>query len=265
MKIKANGISINYQSKGQGANLVLIHGAGDNLGMWYHQVPVFSRSYRVITYDIRGFGKTENPEGKYSWSLLAEDAYQLMKAIGVKNAYFLGHSMGGRIGLEVALQHPDLVRALVMANSSAGLTPPSPEFMERRRVTLELLDNGDTTRIAEMMTKGAFSRNFKSRNPAEFERYMQVKLQNESAALARVVRLLGIPEAPPDLGKVKCPLLIIAGESDLFMGIEEAKRMREAIVGSRLVVLPTGHAAAIELPDRFNSAVLGFLSEETQG
>jgi pimeloyl-ACP methyl ester carboxylesterase len=120
MKVKANGISMNYQIKGKGTNLVLIHGAGDNLNMWYHQVPVFSKSYRVITYDIRGSGKTERPEGEYSISLFTEDAYQLMKAIRVDEAYFLGYSMGGRIALELALNHPELVKALVLANSSVG-------------------------------------------------------------------------------------------------------------------------------------------------
>ena len=141
MKIKANGISMNYHIRGQGANLVLIHGAGDNLNMWYHQVPIFSKSYNVITYDVRGSGKTESPKGDYSISLFAEDLYQLMRVIKVEGAYFLGYSMGGYIALELAKNYPDLVEALILANSSAGLIPPSPEALERRRVTLELLDN----------------------------------------------------------------------------------------------------------------------------
>lgn len=260
MKIKANGISMNYQIKGKGANLVLIHGAGDNLNMWYHQLPVFSKSYRVVTYDIRGSGKTESPKGEYSISLFAEDAYQLIKAIRVEGAYFLGYSLGGRIALELALDHPDLVKALVLANSSAGLTPPSLETLERRRVTLELLDKGDMKRVAEMMTAGAFSPNFKSKNPTEFKRYMKVKLQNKIDGIARLMRSLGTPTAAPDLSKVKCPVLLIVGENDLYMGVEQGKHAHEAIVGSKLVILPTGHAAALELPEKFNSAVLEFLS-----
>ena len=102
-------------------NLVLIHGAGDNLDMWYHQVPVFSRSYRVISYDVRGSGNTEIPGGEYSISLFAQDAYQLMGDIGMKQAYFLGYLTGGRIALELTLNHPELVQALVLANSSVGL------------------------------------------------------------------------------------------------------------------------------------------------
>jgi len=260
MKVKANGISINYQVKGKGANLVLVHGAGDNLNMWYHQVPVFSKSYRVITYDVRGSGKTERPEGEYSIALLAEDAYQLMKAIGVKEAYFLGYSMGGRIALELALNHPELIKALILANSSVVLTPPSAESLERRRTILELLGKGDMKAFAEMMTAGAFSPGLKSRNPAEFKKYMKVKLQNHPQGIARIMQLLGAPASPPDLSKVRCPVLLIVGEHDLYMGVEQGKRGHEAMTGSKMVLLPTGHAAAIEAPEKFNSAVLEFLS-----
>jgi len=80
MIIKANGISMNYESEGIGENLVLIHGLGNNLNMWYHQLPVFSKSYRVISYDVRGFGQTETTEAEYSLSLFAQDLYELMKA-----------------------------------------------------------------------------------------------------------------------------------------------------------------------------------------
>lgn len=261
MKIKANGISMNYEIKGKGENLVLIHGAGDNLNMWYHQLPVFSKSYRVITYDVRGHGKTESPEAAYSMSLLAKDAYELMKAIKVENAYFLGYSMGGRIALELAINHPELVKALVLANSSVGLTTPSPEAAERRRATLELLGKGDIKTVAETMTTGAFSPGFKAKNPTEFERYMKVKLQNKPDGLSRVMQSLGAATNPPDLNKLKCPVLLIVGANDAYMGVEQGKQVHEAIVGSKLVILPTGHAAAVELPDKFNSAVAEFLSE----
>jgi len=260
MKIKANDILMNYEIKGKGQNLVLIHGAGDNLNMWYHQVPVFSKSYRVITYDVRGSGETESPKGEYSISLFSEDAYQLMKAIRVEDACFLGYSMGGRIALELAINHPELVKALVLANSSPVLARPSAERIEKRRTMLDLLDKGDMTEFVGMMTTDAFSPGFKSSHPIEFEKYMKVKLQNQPRGIAQIMRLLGVPANPPDLGKVKCPVLLIVGEKDSFMGVEQGKKAQKAMAGSRLVTLPTGHAAAIELPEKFNSAVLEFLS-----
>lgn len=260
MKVKANGISMYCEIKGKGENLVLVHGAGDNLNMWYHQVPAFSRHYRVITYDVRGSGKSDSPEGQYSIPLFAEDLYQLMKALKVSEAYFLGYSMGGRIALQLALEHPEMVKALVLANSSVGLAPPTPEAMERRKAIIGLLEKKDMGTFAEMMTVAAFSPDFKSRNPAEFERYKKVKMQNKPEGIARLMGSLTAPPSPPDLSKVTCPTLLIVGEHDSYMGVEQGKQAQQAIAGSELVILPTGHAAAIEAPDRFNAAVLDFLS-----
>jgi 3-oxoadipate enol-lactonase len=260
MKVKANEISINCEIKGKGDNLVLIHGAGDNLNMWYHQVPVFSKRYRVITYDVRGSGKSASPEGEYSISLFARDAYELMKALKVSQAYFLGYSMGGRIALQLALDHPEMVKALILANSSVGLTPPTPEAIERRKMIIGLLEKKDMKSFAEMMTVAAFSPDFKTRNPAEFDRYMKVKMQNKPEGITRLMGALATPSPPPDLSKIKCPVLIIVGEHDSYMSVEQGKLAQQAIAGSELVILPTGHAAAIEAPDKFNAAVLDFLS-----
>ncbi|UCH51373.1 MAG: alpha/beta hydrolase [Chloroflexota bacterium] len=265
MQIEANGIAMNYEVKGTGENLVLIHGLGDNLNMWYHQVTVFSKSYRVITYDVRGSGKTESPEGDYSISILAKDTYELMRGIKVEGAYFLGYSMGGRVALELALSHPEMVKALILANSSVGLTTPTPEALERRRVMMDLIDKGDVKKFTEMMTTNAFSPGFESKNPAEFKKYMEVKSQNKLDGVGRLLGMLATPASPPDLSKVKCPVLLIVGEKDQYMGVAQAKQASEMIAGSKVVVLPTGHAAAIEMPDKFNSAVLEFLSEVSRG
>ena len=258
MQIKANNISINYRMNGKGENFVLIHGAGDNLNMWDHQVPVFSKSYRVITYDVRGHGETESPETAYTMSLFSEDLYQFTKAIKVKNAYFLGYSMGGRLALNLAIDHPEIVKALILANSPVGLMPP--EAMEGRQVMLELLEKGDFKIAVELMTTNAFSPGFKDNNLTEFEKYKNVKLKNKSVCFTRIIRAIGTFNPIPDLSKVQCPVLIIIGENDAIMGVDQGKLAQKAIVGSELVILPTGHAAALELPRKFNSAVMQFLS-----
>jgi len=79
------------------------------------------------------------------------------------------------------------------------------------------------------------------------------------------MRSLSMPTAPPDLSKVKCPVLIIVGENDLYMGVDQGKQASKAIGGSKLIILPTGHAAPLELPEKFNSAVADFLSGLKEG
>jgi pimeloyl-ACP methyl ester carboxylesterase len=263
MKIGVNGIVMNYEIAGKGKVLVLIHGAGDNLHMWYKQVPIFSKTYTVITYDIRGHGETETSRAEYSIELFTQDLYEFMKAIKVESSYFLGYSMGGRIALNLAINHPEIVKALIFTNSPAGLIPPAPESIERRRVWLELLEKGDVKAVAEMMTAIAFSPGFEDRSPTEFNKYRNIKLQNNPGCFARAIRAIGTLTTPPDLKKVKCPVLIIVGENDPIAGVDQGSLTQKAIVGSQLVILPTGHTTAIELPEKFNSVVMEFLSATT--
>src|SRR4030042_4819180 len=145
MRIVANGISGNYEVAGSGKGLVLIHGMGDNLGAWYNQVPVFSQRYQVLTYDVRGHGQTEAPEGEYSTDVWMEDLHGLLEALKIKQAFVLGYSMGGMIALNHALRYPEMVEALIMANSG-GARPPAMseeamrEAAERRRTMMERVE-----------------------------------------------------------------------------------------------------------------------------
>lgn len=260
MKIKANGIEMNYEIKGQGKDLVFIHGAGDNLKMWYHQVPVFSKNYRVITYDVRGAGGTESSSTEYSLSLFARDLYELMTAIPVKGDCFVGYSMGGYIALSLAIDHPEIAKALILVNSAAGLITPPQEAVQRRQANIQLLEEGNIRKVAEIMTTGSFSPGFKTKNPKEFETSLKLKLAGKPDHLARVMRAIGSARRL-DLTRIKCPVLIIVGEYDLYLGVDGGKRLQQEIVGSKLVILPTGHAAAMESPEMFNSAVSEFLSQ----
>jgi len=263
MKINVGSMSVNYEIEGQGENLILIHGAFDNLNMWYNQVPVFAKDYRVITYDIRGFGKTESREMEYSVPLFAEDLYQFTKAIKVKNTFCIGFSLGGSIAVQLAIDHPELVKAIVLTNSSGGLpiATPSPKALERGQEILELLDQGDMRKAAELMASAAFSRDFKSKHPAEFERLVNSKLDNDPHKLAQVMRSLRPGASVPNISKLKCPTLIIIGEYDSGMGPDGGKQLQQAIPNSKLVILAAGHSSPFELPGEFNRAVLEFLSE----
>ena len=122
MKIKANGISMNYELSGSGRCFTLIHGAGDNLNAWYNQVPVFSQHYRVLTYDVRGHGQTELPEVELSAELWVEDLRALLEALNISEIILLGYSMGGAIALEFALTHSKMVTALILSNTGVQAT-----------------------------------------------------------------------------------------------------------------------------------------------
>ncbi len=259
MKIKANGIEMNYELSGEGNCLVLIHGYSDNLNLWYNQTSAFSENYQLLTYDVRGFGKTEVVKTDYSMGLFAEDLRALLEALGIRSACVLGYSMGGRIALEFALTHPGMTAGLVLANSGIG-EAPSQEMQERRQMMAELLQQGDIGVISELMTEASCSPGFKDRNPRAYEKLKSIKMQNDpSEYLAIMQAIVGSIDSPVDLGGLRCPGLIIAGDQDGFMYVSTGEKMRDAIPDAEMHVLQTGHAAMIEEPEAYNRIVLGFL------
>ena len=266
MKLEAGKIQVNYELSGEGASLVLIHGFTDNLGMWYNQVPVFSQRFKVLTYDVRGHGKTETPEDGFSMQIFADDAHALLKALGIEKACMLGYSMGGRIALQFALAHPEMTTGLIFANSGVIGSDAKPTeaqlaaLAERREQMVEMFATGRIEVIADGMAERSFSPGFREEDPVAFQRYKDVKLENDPRHYLEIMKaMVQAVTNPPDLRRLECPVLIIAGDRDGFMTVDEARSMERVVSDATVTVLPTGHAAAIEAPQAFNQAVLDFL------
>ena len=266
MRIKANGISMNYEITGSGKWLTLVHGAGDNLGAWWNQVPVFSRSYQVLTYDVRGYGQTETPSGDYSTDILIEDLYQLLKALGIDETYLMGYSMGGRVAVGLTMQHPEMVKALIIANSGFAPMERSEEEMQAmaklREQRMKIVEEQGLEPVMNESMAMVFSTGWPEKNPEVFEQYRKIRLTNDPKAYLVAMKAMVWGAQPPDVSKLSCPALVIGGESDGLMGAESARATQELIPGSQLKVMATGHAAAIEKPEEFNSTVLGFLASQ---
>ncbi|MFO7963836.1 MAG: alpha/beta fold hydrolase [Desulfobacterales bacterium] len=267
MEATANGIHINYELSGEGPCLVLIHGFSDNLAMWYNQVPEFSKRCKVLAYDVRGHGRTQTPEGDYSMALFADDLFALLQHLRIDNVCLVGYSMGGRIGLNFALKHPEMTAGLVFANS--GVMGPDMQVssedvkrMEEQRARMvEILQTGDIGVIAEVMARLSLSPGFEEREPEIFRMYTSIKKINDPHHYVPIIQaIMSSMENPPDLTRLACPALIIAGEQDGFMSLEVAKSMELAIPDAVLRIFPTGHASAIEAPAAFNETVTAFLN-----
>lgn len=110
-------IKINYEDKGEGFPVVLIHGLSDDLRFWDPLIPELSKNYRVISLDLRGHGKSEKPEGPYSIEQFADDIYEILLKLNVKKAHFIGFSMGGAILQQLVFDHPEIVESVVLISS----------------------------------------------------------------------------------------------------------------------------------------------------
>ena len=264
MKITANNISVNHEVAGDGKWLTLIHGAGDNLEAWWNQVPTLSQSYRVLTYDVRGHGQTESPPAEYTIGLLVQDLYELLKALNILETYVLGYSMGGRIALGLALDHSEMVKALILANCSVAPLQRSEEelkqMMEMHQRQMEIVEKQGLGPIIDQSTAMVLSPGFAEKKPEVFARYKEIRLKNDPSAYLTAMRSMSWGALLPDVSALKSPTLIIVGEHDVFSGPEAARASQRLIAGSKLVVMPTGHASAVEQPDEFNKTVLDFFA-----
>jgi 2-succinyl-6-hydroxy-2,4-cyclohexadiene-1-carboxylate synthase len=268
MKIKAGNARTNHELHGEGECLVLIHGFTDNLKMWYNQVPKLSEKFKVLVYDVRGHGQTESDDNRFSIDLFADDLCELTKALKIEKMHVLGYSMGGRIGLSFALKYPEKVKCVILANS--GIPGPSlqlseqqlKEMAEKKELLRSLLETGDIEAISEIMAVYSFSPGLKDRMPEVFHKYKALKMDNDPRHYVAIMQaVVDNMDHPPDLTQLKCPLLIIAGEQDAFMSLDVAESMKIAMPHAEIEYLPTGHAAALEMPDQFNRAVIGFLKK----
>ena len=123
MKVKANGIDINYTIEGEGPVVTFSHSLACHLGMWDEQARALKDRFRVLRFDTRGHGQTSAPAGAYSLDQMADDLHGLLGALGIKETHFVGLSMGGMIGQVFALKHPAMVQSLVLCPMGRPRSP----------------------------------------------------------------------------------------------------------------------------------------------
>ena len=132
MKLKANGIDINYEIEGDGPVVTFSHSLACNLSMWDEQVRALKGRYRVLRFDTRGHGQTGAPAGAYTLEQLADDLKGLLDGLAITATHFVGLSMGGMIGQIFALKHPAMVQSLVLCDTTSRYPAAAAPIWEER-------------------------------------------------------------------------------------------------------------------------------------
>jgi len=247
---------------------VFAHGAGGNHISWWQQVPVFSRRYRCITFDHRGWGLSLDGDDRGPASFVS-DLQSLINHLGLNEMFLVGQSMGGLTCLGVAIAKPERVRGLVMANTFAGM---------RREVWLASDDNLRAVvqsiwqRRREDSVKRALDREFANSHKDRAFLYKQIRMLNEEGPSrlqteSQVQRLRAL-ERTPDIGSTRealasmhTPVLFIGGEHDEVMPVSLMEVARGLIPSAQMAVIPNcGHSAYFEQPEVFNKLVLDFFA-----
>jgi 3-oxoadipate enol-lactonase len=238
--------------------VVLSHALGCDLTMWDGLANQLSEDCRVIAYDHRGHGSSEAPEGAYSMADLADDAAALLRELNSGPVVWVGLSMGGMAGQELALRHPSLVRALVLANTTSGYPEAAREAWRQRIATVQ---TQGIDAIADAVMGRYFHDEFRAGQAATVARFRRRVVGTDVVGYAGCCHAVGTVDTTARLGAIKAPTLVIAGELDQGTPVEMSRTLVDGIAGAQLVVLKdASHLSYIEQPQAFTEAVRTFVA-----
>ncbi len=262
---RVNGVSLYYEVTGNGSPLVLLHGFACGIRSWDPQVRALSRAHRVIAYDARGHGISEAPRDAtaYSQAISVADLHALLVHLKIRRAAVGGLSMGGNIALNFALAHPEMVRALIVADTGAG-SDDTAQWVAGAQAFADVLEQRGMEAFADMASANPLFARYIARGP-EAERFIRSCLMSHRAhglactAREVLVKRPTIYSLEPRLRELRVPTLLIVGEHDEPC-LKVHTFMAAVIRGAKQVVLPdVGHLTNLEAPAAFNAAVRRFL------
>jgi 2-hydroxy-6-oxonona-2,4-dienedioate hydrolase len=223
--IEVAGLNIHFKCLGEGFPVILLHGGGNDWHEWKENISEIARLCRVYAMDLPGFGLSQAPTTSVSPSWSVSFLKKFMENLRIREAYFIGHSMGAMIGINFCASNPESVRKLVIVDS-AGLG----ELSQRIRLLLSLFKVTDKLQG-------------KKRGP----RYLTEPIEDWM-----VLELLH---------QITCPVLVVWGKKDIYLPVSLAEYAHSSIPGCQLAIFPTcGHAPQRECPKEFNRLVLQFLN-----
>ncbi len=253
--VPVSGIRLYYQARGQGPALLFAHGAGGNHMSWWQQVPHFSRQFRCVVFDHRGFGRSPDEPHGPGRRAFADDVRALLDRLNVDGVAIVAQSMGGRTAVGFAVRNPGRVRALVLAGTTGGAV------------------NDEIRRAQEVHRRSPQGR----RSLAQ--RAVSPRLRRERPELAYLYGLIGRLNPPRRrdflapvpgyrgssaraLADLCIPILFLVGEEDAVTPPDILRMAHQQVPGSEFDVIEgAGHSAYFERAEAFNRRVLRFLEE----
>jgi len=256
-RIPANQINLYYEEHGDGQPLVFIHGLGSSTRDWEFQIPGFSKTHRVITFDLRGHGQSDKPAGPYTIPMMADDLAGLLQALNIPSADIVGISLGGAVAFQFALDHPALVRTLTIVNSgpSLGGTPEQAKAEIERRVGI--VQGLGMRAMGEALSPTLFP---KPEHAAIRQSFVAHWAKNDPQAYIEATRSMLGWDVTDRLNAITCPTLILSADQD-YSPVAAKEAYVKLMPHAQLVVIRDAHhATPIEQPEKFNTALTEFLA-----
>lgn len=261
--IEANGINLYYEIHGSknDESLIFTNGIFANTLSWLHQIPVFSKKYKVILYDMRGQGQSDHPEGEYTLELHAKDQKALLDGLNIERVNHIGISYGAEVGLVLAWKYPEMVKSLVVCS---GVTHLEPYLLHISHLWRIACVKADPMLFFHATVPINFSPTYVAVNKEILEQAKERYKHFDYPAFDRLMdAFLKLRITSDQLSQIEVPTCIIAGEKDIIKPPNPySLYMHKHILNSELHIIPeSGHVVIWEKPEEFNSVVLGFLEK----
>lgn len=240
--------------------VVLSHALGLDHHMWDAIIAPLAQTHDVLVYDQRGHGRSPDP-GPSGWSLddLVEDAAALIRDRSDAPVVFIGLSMGGMVAQGLAIRHPDLLRAAVFAHTVASYSEPVRQGWMQRIRTVE---TAGMPAVLDTVVARYLGEAFRHQRPDAVAALKSQLLAMDPAAYAAACRAVSGVNWVPELPRIRCPVLVVAGRHDLGAPVEAAHSLAQATPGAQLAILEhSAHLSPVEEPERLASILQDFLRQ----
>ena len=271
-KANSNGIQLHYEDTGSGIPIVFVHEFAGDYRSWEHQLRALSSRYRCISYSARGYLPSDVPEdpAAYGQDIQVDDLRGLLDALGIDKAHICGLSMGSYTTLLFGLKYPERTRSLTIAGSGYGSGGNREEFHASVQAMSEKMLQSGMAAIAENYTLSPQRVQLQNKSPRAWEEFR--RQFDEHSAMGSAYTLRGVQMKRPSvtelgdqMAKMTVPALILLGDED-DPGMEGSIFMKRHIPRAGFEVFArSGHAINLEEPERFNRALLDFITAVDAG
>jgi 3-oxoadipate enol-lactonase len=262
--VEVSGAPLYYEVAGTGPALVLLHEGIADSRMYDDQFSAFAQRYRVVRYDLHGFGRSGTPDRPYTHH---EALHALLRHLSIERAALLGMSLGGSIAIDFALTYPSMVDALLLLAAGVGGYPVSEATLTLAAPLVEAFKAGDFVRAIDLSVR--FWVDGMERSPEEVDPAVRERVRTMYTDVLRRSREGGRqanslePPAYSRLGEIHVPTLVVVGTGDVPDILDQADLLARTIAGARKVVLPrVAHVLNMERPAEVNHIILDFLEEQ---
>jgi 4,5:9,10-diseco-3-hydroxy-5,9,17-trioxoandrosta-1(10),2-diene-4-oate hydrolase len=259
-----DGTTLRVLDSGAGSAVVFVHGLGASIYAWRTVLrPVLQAGHRVVAFDNRGFGFSERPDSGYSRAAYARLVVALLDSLGIAEAVLVGHSMGGAISAQVAIDHPERVRGLVLIGSAGfGVSEPWSLRVARLPVAGRLLSGLRGRWTVAQLLRSTYADPSRLTTGDVDQYYATAAAPRSTVALRRVFREFRFDDLRGRLGRIQAPTLLIWGAQDRWIPLSLGQQMALELATGALVAIPgAGHNVQEERPEEVVPTLLAFLRQ----